>query len=247
MTVFDQLDLFVKEKTAADPTVYAYSDSHYPGMLKVGYTAGDVKKRVAQQYPTKRPGGVPYQIVFQESAMYEDGGVFTDHDLHRVLRKRGATHVDGEWFKCGTEELKAAYLALKYKQDNEENRDWNFKMRPEQVEAVEKTALYFSSAREDMPGQAPKFLWNAKMRFGKTFAAYQLARKMGFTRVLVMTFKPAVESAWAETSGGIWTLPDVSLSAGPRVPKSPKLMNNTREQTKAGPSFALEVLWIFLG
>jgi len=34
------------------------------------------------------------------------------------------------------------------------------------------------------------------MRFGKTFATYQLAKKMGWTKILVMTFKPAVESAW---------------------------------------------------
>lgn len=42
----------------------------------------------------------------------------------------------------------------------------------------------------------PRFLWNAKMRFGKTFTAYQLAKKLGATRVLVVTFKPAVEDAW---------------------------------------------------
>ena len=34
------------------------------------------------------------------------------------------------------------------------------------------------------------------MRFGKTFASYQLARKLGAKRVLVVTFKPAVEDAW---------------------------------------------------
>lgn len=44
----------------------------------------------------------------------------------------------------------------------------------------------------------PKFLWNAKMRFGKTFAAYELAKKMALKRVLILTFKPAVESAWRE-------------------------------------------------
>jgi len=247
MTVFDQLDLFVKEKTAADPTVYAYSDSHYPGMLKVGYTAGDVKKRVAQQYPTKRPGGVPYQIVFQESAMYEDGGVFTDHDLHRVLRKRGVIHVDGEWFKCGTEELKAAYLALKYKQDNEENRDWNFKMRPEQVEAVEKTALYFSSAREDMPGQAPKFLWNAKMRFGKTFAAYQLARKMGFTRVLVMTFKPAVESAWAEDIRRHMDFAGCQFISRPKNSQEPGIDEQYEQADKSRPIICFGSFQDFMG
>ncbi len=42
----------------------------------------------------------------------------------------------------------------------------------------------------------PRFLWNAKMRFGKTFTAYQLAKKLGAKRVLVLTFKPAVEDAW---------------------------------------------------
>ena len=32
--------------------------------------------------------------------------------------------------------------------------------------------------------------------FAKTFAAYQLARRMGWTRLLVLTFKPAVRNAW---------------------------------------------------
>src|SRR5687767_15816599 len=39
-------------------------------------------------------------------------------------------------------------------------------------------------------------LWNAKMRFGKTFTTYQLAKRLGAKRVLVVTFKPAVEDAW---------------------------------------------------
>ncbi len=38
----------------------------------------------------------------------------------------------------------------------------------------------------------PRFLWNVKMRFGKTFATYRLAKKLGVKRVLVVTFKPAV-------------------------------------------------------
>lgn len=70
--------------------IYAYSDSNpmYQGLLKVGFTAHGVEKRVAQQYPTKRPDGkVPYKIVFAESAMYADGGSFTDHEIHRMLRK----------------------------------------------------------------------------------------------------------------------------------------------------------------
>lgn len=71
-------------------------------------------------------------------------------------------------------------------------------MRPEQREAVEKTIAYYSSAKKENPNRAPKFLWNAKMRFGKTFAAYELAKEMGFRKVLVLTFKPAVEDAWEQ-------------------------------------------------
>src|SRR6201993_70294 len=69
-------------------------------------------------------------------------------------------------------------------------------MRREQAEAVNKTHAYFHSIwKEDMHA-VPRFLWNAKMRFGKTFTAYHLAKKMGAKRVLVVTFKPAVEDAW---------------------------------------------------
>src|SRR5439155_8405155 len=71
-----------------------------------------------------------------------------------------------------------------------------FAMRREPVEAVNKTHAYFHSIwKEDMHA-VPRFLWNAKMRFGKTFTTYQLAKKLGAKRVLVVTFKPAVEDAW---------------------------------------------------
>jgi hypothetical protein len=71
-------------------------------------------------------------------------------------------------------------------------------MRPEQEHAVDMTMKYFKSAYEEGSGRTPKFLWNAKMRFGKTFASYELAKKMGMKRVLILTFKPAVQTAWRE-------------------------------------------------
>ncbi len=70
-------------------------------------------------------------------------------------------------------------------------------MRPEQEEAVNKTIEYFRK-EADTPQKSAKFLWNAKMRFGKTFASYQLAKKMNLKKILVLTFKPAVQSAWEE-------------------------------------------------
>ncbi len=194
----DQLDKFVSVKTKSCPLIYAYSDPRYPGMLKVGFTARSVSERMAEHYPTKTPDGKPpYEVVFTESAMYEDGGTFTDHAIHKALRKRGISNPDGEWFKCSAKDVKAAWLTVITHTDNVENRDQNFAMRPEQKAAVDKTRAYFESCLHE-PSQTPKFLWNAKMRFGKTFAAYQLAKAMGMKRILILTFKPAVQSAWRE-------------------------------------------------
>lgn len=192
---------FFPQRPESHPTIYAYEDSNpqYKGLLKIGYTEKDVEKRVAQQYPTKRPDGmVPYKIVFAESAMRNDGSCFTDHEVHRILRKKKISGVGGEWFKCTVDDIKAAIIAIKTGRANIENRTRSFAMRPEQREAVEKAIAYFHSAKKDAPDRVPKFLWNAKMRFGKTFASYQLAKQMGLTKVLVLTFKPAVEAAWEE-------------------------------------------------
>lgn len=71
-------------------------------------------------------------------------------------------------------------------------------MRPEQARAVEQTIGYYKSIWEEDINAVPRFLWNAKMRFGKTFTSYQLAKRMGAKRVLVVTFKPAVQDAWHE-------------------------------------------------
>lgn len=194
----DQLDKFVTSKSKSNPQIYAYSDPRYPGMLKVGFTARSVPERMAEHYPTKPPDGKPpYEVVFTESAMYEDGGTFTDHAIHKALHKRGISNPDGEWFKCRVEDVKAAWIAVITRTENEENRDQNFAMRPEQKAAVDKTCAYFESCLHE-PSQTPKFLWNAKMRFGKTFAAYQLAKAMGMKRILILTFKPAVQSAWRD-------------------------------------------------
>lgn len=192
---------FFPLRPEAHPMIYAYEDGNpdYKGLLKVGYTTIDVRQRVAQQYPTKRPDGkVPYRIVFEESAMYPDGSNFNDHDVHRALVKRGFSNVGGEWFKCSVDDLRAAYIAVRNGVENAENRTRDFRMRPEQEEAVDKTVEYFRFAAKERPGRTAKFLWNAKMRFGKTFASYQLAKRMGLKKILILTFKPAVQSAWED-------------------------------------------------
>jgi len=191
---------FFPQRPEANPTIYAYEDSNpaYKGLLKVGFTNLDAQTRVAQQYPVLRPGEPPYRIVLEEPAMRNDGTVFSDHDVHRFLRKKGLRNPNGEWFECTVEDVKSAILTIKSGVWFEENRTLDFPMRPEQQAAVDKTIAYFKSFKEENPGKTPHFLWNAKMRFGKTFAAYQLAKAMGWRKILVLTFKPAVQSAWEE-------------------------------------------------
>ena len=96
------------------------------------------------------------------------------------------------------EQVKAAIIAVRTGQLNEENRSLDFKMRPEQERRSKRPSHISRVSERRTTDKPPHFLWNAKMRFGKTFAAYQLAKKMGWRKVLVLTFKPAVQNAWEE-------------------------------------------------
>lgn len=194
---------FFIQRPQINPTIYAYELVNVPshkGYIKVGFTDRDVETRVKEQLHTS---GVPYKILLKESAMRPDGTCFTDRDVHTVLRRKGKLRLNegtdkNEWFACTTTDIISAINELRYGIVTDEFRTKTFRMRPEQTIAVQKTMEFYSAAKAEEPTKAPKFLWNAKMRFGKTFAAYQLSKKMGFKRILVLTFKPAVESAWRE-------------------------------------------------
>ena len=179
---------FFPQRPSFHPMIYAYSDVTYPGCLKVGFTAVDVDKRVAQQYPIKRPDGkVPYKIVYRESALYPDGGNFTDHEVHAALISMGVKRMGGEWFECDVGTVKAAVITVRHRLNNLEGRTNTFKMRPEQEQAVDLTYAYYESAEKEGTGRIPKFLWNAKMRFGKTFQKHgQTKNSMKNTNLLMM-------------------------------------------------------------
>ena len=190
------IDEILAHKPEARPRIYAYSidDAPHLGLLKVGQTARDVKQRVAEQLKTANIKN--YRIEIDEIAERDDGTILTDHQVRAALVRQGHENTELEWMRCTTTDIKAALIALRKGQKLSRTRDQDFPMRKEQHAAVEKTHAYFHSIwKEDMHA-VPRFLWNAKMRFGKTFASYQLARKLGARRVLVVTFKPAVEDAW---------------------------------------------------
>lgn len=194
---------FFPQRPDTNPKIYAYEHigvESQKGYIKVGYTVRDVDDRV---YEIEHTSGVPYRILAYWNAMKNDGSVFTDHDVHAVLKKKGHRQLNegedrNEWFKCSLNDVKVAVAAVQMGMENVENRTQTFAMRPEQEQAVDMTIHYFKSAYEENSGRTPKFLWNAKMRFGKTFAAYQLAKRMDFKRILILTFKPAVQNAWRE-------------------------------------------------
>lgn len=186
------------QRPATNPTIYAYEIPNlasHKGWIKIGYTDRDAQKRIKEQLGT---AAVPYKIVFEESAMRSDGSAFADHHIHRLLRSKGIANPEGEWFACGLNDLRRAIHEIKTGMRSEENRVLTFPMRPEQTEAVSKTIQYFKSAKKEDKDKTPHFLWNAKMRFGKTFTSYQLAKQMAWKKVLVLTFKPAVEDAWKD-------------------------------------------------
>lgn len=193
------------------PRIYAYTETQYQnhdwsgktgrfgkGWIKVGYTTRTAKERIEEQR-VNQPTKTPYTILLDEVAIRNDGTYFKDYDVHKVLCKTAYKYPDSEWFECNLEEVQQAIFAVKNHKTTISTRTADFKMRAEQKFAVDVTSEYFNKySKENEDGKTPHFLWNAKMRFGKTFTTYQLAKKMGWKKVLVLTFKPAVKNSWEQ-------------------------------------------------
>jgi len=194
------------ERPDIKPTIYVYDTPGVnDGYLKIGYTSkgsDGVKQRIWNQSHTVGMANKT-RILYQCSAVKDNGVSFRDTDIHRILRRLGKRQLDegqdkNEWFECTLGDVKAAIGELVTGKTISLERNQTFRPRPEQERAIAKTIQYYQSAKEQDPTTKPKFLWNAKMRFGKTFASYELAKKMDMKRILILTFKPAVESAWQE-------------------------------------------------
>lgn len=196
------------------PQIYVYEAFGQPG-LKIGETRRIVKSgkdydaviaRIKEQHNIKTPKP-PYKVLWYEPAVTKQGEYFGDTTVHNWLKKFGVQAIrseDGkatEFYDTDLETIKAVIQNIKNGTPEKGNiARKNYKMRPEQKRAVAQTAAYFQQhLRPDGSSKTkhtPHYLWNAKMRFGKTFAAYQLAKKMGWKRILVLTYKPGVEREW---------------------------------------------------
>lgn len=177
---------------------YVDPSPEYAGQVKIGRTVReDVNERILESQGQARQ---KYTVHAFEPAEREDGSSFSDKELYGFLERNGIERVNhhgsNEWFRCSPEEAKQALAAVRAGVQEISTHHETFGPRTEQKQAVEQTMAHFTEVWRDNPSRAPRYLWNAKMRFGKTFTAYQLAVRMEARRILVLTFKPAVADAW---------------------------------------------------
>lgn len=206
--------------------VFRINDAAHRGCLKVGEATCDndnvfgfapnskalnesAKKRINQYTQT---AGIAYDLLYTELTIYcnqnKELCSFNDKEVHSVLERSGirkkifdTEHKANEWFVTDLETVKRAIAAVKEGRESLYSAEVShgqtpIVFRPEQREAIEKTKKQFKKSNQ--------MLWNAKMRFGKTLSALQVVKDMDFSRTLILTHRPVVDSGWFEDFGKIF-------------------------------------------
>lgn len=86
-------------------------------------------------------------------------------------------------------------------------------LRSEQRDAIDRAKAQFckrsgskaSGYQWTVQPKYSQYLWNAKMRFGKTLCALQLAREMDVKRTLIVTHRPVVNKSWKDDFDNVVT------------------------------------------
>ena len=204
--------------------VFRINDAAHRGCLKIGEATCEdenvfglspnskalneaARKRINQYTQT---AGIAYDLLYTELTVYNRGGLrsFNDKEVHNVLERSGikkkvfdTVNKANEWFITDLETVKRAIAAVKEGRSSlssaEVTREYSpIVFRPEQQEAINKTKKQFKKGNQ--------MLWNAKMRFGKTFSALQVVKDMEFQRTLILTHRPVVDAGWFEDFGKIF-------------------------------------------
>ena len=179
------------------PVIYAYEEKNpmgKDGYVFIGYTVQDVHEHFVKTY-TGNPSD--FRNILVKGAMNSSGSVTTDSQIKNYLSRKGYDIRRDGCVKVPKHVLLQTINDM-MEGGIKKERTETFDLRPEQREAVDMTRDYFQHMDGLDPERAPHFLWNCKMRFGKTFASYMLAKEMNWKRILILTFKPAVESAWED-------------------------------------------------
>lgn len=180
-----------------EPMIYAYDTpgvTYHDGWIKIGYTDKQTpEQRIKQQTHTAH---INARMLWKNIARYTDnsGQSFKDTDFHAFLEfdKGVKREPHTEWFETDKHTSRDYFdeFAARGTMDQHEQK-LSYTLRDEQEEAVRMTKAYFE-------GGGTEFLWNAKPRFGKTLTAYDLVRRMGLAKVLIVTNRPSIANSWAE-------------------------------------------------
>ena len=180
------------------PQIYAYTTpgvAYHKGWIKIGYTEmQSVSERIKQQSQTI---AVTCQKEWSGNAVYEGSAeTFTDKAFHAYLERLGYKREPGtEWFEISPEESKSCFRDFRENRGVAQDKPIiSYQLRGSQAEAVELAARVFGD--QDHPDR--EVLWNAKPRFGKTLAVYDLCMREEYEKVLVVTNRPAVAVSWYE-------------------------------------------------
>jgi hypothetical protein len=174
-TMTKTIDEILAPKPAARLRIYAWVPNDppaaYVGLIKVGHTTQEnINERIRQSQGQMQHA---YTLHVEALAECEDGTVFRDSDVRQRLIEKGFENVvigsSREWMRCSPVDVKTAITELQKGLKLTGTHHETFPMRREQAEAVKLTHAYFHSRWEEDMHAVPRFLWNAKMRFGKTF------------------------------------------------------------------------------
>lgn len=131
-------------------------------------------------------------LLLDTPAHRNDGSPFRDHDVHRP---GGQKHQEGRRFEARLTRCRRRWPSTSGKPYDAPAPLTG--MRPEQEEAVAQTAGYFRSHADD--GKGTRVSLERENAFWQDF--YQLPAgpaRMGWKRILVLTYKPVVQTAWKE-------------------------------------------------
>lgn len=186
----------IKSTKTLQPQIYAWYTPDIPkykNWVKIGYTTRTAEQRISEQASQII---IAKKELWHYDARFMNGqGYFKDRDFHNYLTriKQVPKEKGSEWFDYTPDMSKAErdfqdFVFQRY-DFPQEKRGQDYQLRKEQTEAVTQTKDYFESAGSE-------FLWNAKPRFGKTLATYDLARQLKATNILVVTNRPAIANSW---------------------------------------------------
>ena len=191
--------------------VLTINDRKHANLLKVGevFVDNDVADNPNKQVLFKAVRevldkrsymqGVTYHIEHVECTTYaQETKCYKADDVYRTLAamnvpQQSLNRYKGDdadiWFACNIDKVHEAIKKIK----NGQGAGFGtIKFRPEQDKAITETVSHFSKQN----GKA--FLWNAKMRFGKTLSGLEVAKQMDYKSTLIITHRPVVDKGWHE-------------------------------------------------